>query len=319
MKQAVRLEVPAALDGARLDQALATLDPEWSRAAIQRHIAGEHVRLNGALPSRGAKTLVREGDIIVHSAPPEAPLELEPEAMPLSILYEDEDLLAIDKSAGRVVHPGVGRTRGTLVAGVLHHLGAESPELPGQSDRPGVVHRLDRDTTGVIVFAKHSRAHARLAAQFAEREVEKTYLAVLLGSMPPTLAMDTPFGRHPGDRKRFSSKVDEGKRAVSHFRRHEDWREASNASIRIETGRTHQIRVHAADAGYPILGDPTYGGRRLERAVKRSSKLAFPRPALHARRLRIHHPSRGEPLLLEAPVPSDLLELSQRWGGTWPS
>jgi len=319
VKDEARIQVPEDLDGARLDQALAALDPQWSRAAIQRHIAGDHVRLNGAPPARGAKTLVRSGDLIVHAAPPEVPLDLKPEPVPISILFEDEDLLAVDKAAGIVVHPGVGQASGTLVAGVLHHLGAHPDDLPGASERPGVVHRLDRDTTGVIVFAKHARAHARLAAQFAERQVEKTYFAAVLGQLPPRLDLDTPFGRHPRDRKRFSSKVEDGKRAVSRFVRLADWGPAAAARVEIETGRTHQIRVHAADAGYPLLGDAAYGGRRLERAAKRDPELDFPRPALHARRLQLHHPSDGRRLSFEAPVPEDLRGLAERWEGTWPS
>ena len=319
MKDEARIQVPEDLDGARLDQALAALDPQWSRAAIQRHIAGAHVRVNGALPVRGAKTLVRSGDLILHAAPPEPPLDLAPEPIPLSILYEDADMLAVNKAAGLVVHPGVGQATGTLVAGLLHHLGAHRDDLPGSSDRPGVVHRLDRDTTGVIVFAKHARAHARLAAQFAERQVEKIYLAAVLGQLPPRLELDTLFGRHPRDRKRFSSKVENGKRAVSRFLRCADWGPASAARVEIETGRTHQIRVHAADAGHPLLGDPTYGGRRLERAAKGDPRLAFSRPALHARRLQLHHPSDGRRLVFEAPVPDDLMQLAERWEGAWPS
>jgi 23S rRNA pseudouridine1911/1915/1917 synthase len=295
----LRLEVPAELDGARLDRALADLVPERSRARIQKDLAADAVRVNGAPPARGAKTAVKTGDLLVYRPLPPEPMDLVPEDLPLTIVFEDEHLLVIDKAAGMVVHPALGHPRGTVVNAVLHHLGRG----PSQGDlRPGIVHRLDKDTTGLLVVAKHPEAHERMAAVFKDRAVEKIYLAVTKGvPRPPRGTIDTLFGRHPTDRKRFSSKVRDGKQAVTHYVVQADFRSAAHVEVRLDTGRTHQIRVHFSDLGHPLVGDEMYGRRWSPPGLE-----PFERPALHAHRLAFVHPFTRAKLAFEAPVPADL-------------
>lgn len=306
----VALEVPAELDGERLDVALTRLLPKETRSRIQRHIDAGTVRLRGEAPKRGSKTVVRRGDRIEWSRPPPQAWRLEPEPVPLRILYEDDDLLAIDKAPGVVVHPAPGHLHGTIVHGVLHHLGATL--TAGPKERPGIVHRLDRDTTGVLVVAKNEQSHAALSDQFAQRRVLKTYLAVALGT-PPARRVETPYGRDPKDRKKFSSRVRQGKTAVTVLHVERTWGAASHVRVDLETGRTHQIRVHLADLGHPLLGDATYGGRRLARAAARDARLAFHRPALHAERLELRHPTSGASFVVAAPIPDDLRSLLRRF------
>ncbi len=308
----LELLVPATLGGLRLDRVLAELVPDRSRASLQRHIEEDAVTMDGALPKRGAKTVVPAGARLVYRPPPPAPLLLEPEDIPLTILFEDEHLLAIDKPAGLVVHPGHGHRSGTLVNAVLHHV-RQLERAPGDL-RPGIVHRLDQDTTGVMVVAKHPRAHERLSTAFAERRVEKRYLAMVRGApRPGSDTIDTAFGRHPHDRKRFSSRVQDGKRAVTHYEVLEFFPGAAWVQIALETGRTHQIRVHFADRGHPLVGDETYGRKASVVDPGNGRVLAtLPRPALHARRLSVPHPETGAMLTFEAPVPADLVALRER-------
>jgi 23S rRNA pseudouridine1911/1915/1917 synthase len=301
--------VDAAFAGARLDRYLADLNPEISRSAIQRHIELGAVMVDGAPPKRGASTVLREGSVVRYRPPPPVPTELLAEEIPLSILFEDPQLLVIDKPAGLVVHPGAGHASGTLVNALLHHvkdLGGVGGEL-----RPGIVHRLDRDTTGAMVIAKDDAAQAALVAAWKSGRVEKEYLAVVHGLPRPTAAtIETLFGRHPSDRKRFSSKVQSGKRALTHYRTLSSYPGAALLEVRIETGRTHQIRVHLSDRGNPVVGDPTYGGRRTTADPRTQAILrSFARPALHARRLGFAHPVSGETLRFEAPIPPDLSAL----------
>jgi len=309
-EDALVLTIPSALDGERLDVALARLAPEETRSRAQRHIASGAVLLNGEAPRRRSKTVVRAGDEVAWRRPPPEAWTLEPEPVPLRIVFEDEHLLAIDKAAGVVVHPAPGHAHGTVVHGVLHHIG--SALEAGPRERPGIVHRLDRDTTGVLLIAKDERTHAQLSERFARREVRKTYLAVALGTPPAEQRLETPYGRDPRDRKKFSSRLTHGKVAVTRFRVNRRLPGAAQLEVEIETGRTHQIRVHLADLGHPLIGDLTYGGRRLARAVARHDALRFPRPALHAARLELPHPASGDPLVLEAPVPDDLTTLLSR-------
>lgn len=295
--ETIALTIDERHDGERLDRALADLVPDTSRAAIQRHIERDAVLIDGELPARGAKTKVHAGQKILYAPPPPEPLDLEPEDIPLAILYEDEHLLAVDKPAGMVVHPALGHPRGTLVNAVLHHVRTlvRDPE----NERPGIVHRLDRGTTGIIVVAKHPRAHEAMAALFATRKIEKHYLAVTKGVPSPSRdTIDTFYGRHPQQRQKFSSRVTSGKRAISEYEVREAFEDAALVAVRLHTGRTHQIRVHLADRGHPLVGDDTYGRGR--------HRVAFERPALHAHRLSFHHPMTGAPIDLEAPVPEDL-------------
>lgn len=300
------LEIPETLDGERLDRALAQVVEGRSRARIQKDLEQGAVTVNGAPPTRGAKTAVRAGDRVVYVPVPAEPLDLVPEDIPLSIVFEDEHLLVVDKAAGMVVHPALGHPRGTLVNAVLFHV--QSLQVSGEDPRPGIVHRLDKDTTGLIVVAKHPEAHERLAALFKDRAVEKVYLAVTRGvPKPPKGTIDTWFGRHPTDRKRFSSKVRSGKRAVTDYEVKEDLRIAARVQVTLHTGRTHQIRVHFADRRHPLVGDEMYGRNRpLLDPDTGKERARFCRPALHAQRLGFVHPFTGRRIDLEAPVPEDL-------------
>ena len=234
--------------------------------------------------------------------------------MALDVLYEDEDMLALNKPAGLSVHPGAGRSQGTLVNALLAHC----RDLSGIGGvlRPGIVHRLDRETSGVLVVAKNDAAHLGLARQFARREVDKRYVAFVVGE--PELGQgtcDTLFGRHPTQRKRFSGRVRRGKRAVTRYQVVRSAGGAAELEVRLETGRTHQIRVHLAELGHPILGDRLYGGRRLGRIRDdglRALAAGLSRQALHAFRLSLHHPRTGEPLVFEAPLAVELVALRQR-------
>lgn len=245
---------------------------------------------------------------IEYKTPEFAPQAIEPEPQELAILYEDEHLLAVDKPAGTVVHPGIGHHQGTLLAGVLHHVG----QLPATDPvRPGVVHRLDRGTTGVILFAKTYHTHQRLAEMFKARDISKTYLAVTQGVPKPAAGIfDTLYGRHPHHRQRFSSRVPMGKQAITHYETLEAYPGAASIQVNLETGRTHQIRVHFADAGCPLVGDDMYTKRRVIRdPMTLDVCSAFARPALHAWMLELYHPVSGAELCLTAPMPSDMIQL----------
>jgi 23S rRNA pseudouridine1911/1915/1917 synthase len=281
--------------GRRLDVALAEL-AAVPRAQAQRWIEAGRVRVAGA-PARAAHRL-QEGEVLEADPPEPVAPSLEPEAIPLAILHEDADLIVIDKPAGLVVHPAPGHPRGTLVNALLHHC----RDLAGIGGvlRPGIVHRLDQGTSGVLVAAKHDAAHVALAAQFREHTVERVYVALVRG-VPGAAGgrVDRPVGRHPQDRKRMSVRTDAGREAVT------EWRVArrfaasgvSLLEVRPATGRTHQIRVHLASIGLPIVGDPVYG--------RGGPTLGLSRPALHARVLGFTHPRTGERMRFEAPPPAD--------------
>lgn len=235
---------------------------------------------------------------IVVEIPDATPAEPQAEALPLTILYQDRDVLVVDKAAGMVVHPGAGHHDGTLVNALLHHV----TDLKGVGGelRPGIVHRLDKDTSGVIVIAKHERALTTLQKAFASREVEKVYLAIVAGEPPDEGTFRTLHARHPVHRMRFTGRLKTGKTAVTHFRVKERLAGAALVEITLETGRTHQIRMHFSEAGFPLLADELYGTRS-------SSKLtAAPRLALHAHRLAFAHPKTGKPVSVTSPLPADL-------------
>jgi 23S rRNA pseudouridine1911/1915/1917 synthase len=279
--------------GERLDKLLASLLPDLSRARLQALISQGHVLVAGkpAKPSMRPKA----GAELSVEVPAAEPIELVAEDLALPVLFEDPHLLVIDKPAGVVVHPGAGVTRGTVVHGLLHQV----RDLAGISGelRPGIVHRLDKDTSGCLVVAKTETALRGLQAQFKARQVEKRYRALVHGAPPEEGELDTLFGRHPVHRKRFSSKVREGRRAVTRFRvlaRAE--KKAAWLDVELLTGRTHQIRAHFADKGWPIFGDSLYG--------RRDEVIA--RQALHAFRLKFLHPVTGAEIACEAPIPDDL-------------
>jgi 23S rRNA pseudouridine1911/1915/1917 synthase len=296
--------VPPDLAGARLDVGVARLSPDLSRARVQRLVAEGHVRLAGR-PAKAAHRL-RAGDALEVELPPPEPSGLVAQDLPLRVLHEDRDLVVLDKAAGMVVHPARGSPHSTVVNALLHRLAAAS-ELP----RLGLVHRLDKETSGCLVVAKTEAALAALQAQWKGRTVEKVYLALCHGALPPAGRLDTPYGRHPRDRKRFTGRGRAARRAITEWRRLEAFGEAASlVEVILHTGRTHQIRVHLAEAGHPLLADAVYGGVRrearlpAESAVRRAA-AAVGRQALHATRLAFDHPRTGKRLVLEAPLPAD--------------
>ncbi|TMQ11884.1 MAG: RluA family pseudouridine synthase [Deltaproteobacteria bacterium] len=302
-----QLTVDPAGAGERIDALIAATLSELSRAQVQRLIDGAQIRLNGAVVAKPGQR-VRAGDAITVDVPPAEPVAVAAEDLPLAILYEDADLVVVDKPAGLVVHPSLGHPRGTLVNALLFHC----TDLSGIGGalRPGIVHRLDKDTSGAIVAAKSDRAHAALAAAFAAKSrgepggILREYLGITAPAPPATTGtLRTLHGRHPTDRKRFSSKVATGKPAVTHWTVVEPLAGAALVRFRLETGRTHQIRVHAADHGFALLGDPLYG--RTPRPLAPAA-AALGRQALHAAVLELDHPITGARLRLEAPLPDDL-------------
>jgi 23S rRNA pseudouridine1911/1915/1917 synthase len=256
----------------------------------------------GGKPAKTAQRL-RGGEEVRLSVPAAVPVQTEAEDLPLRLLHQDRDLVVIDKAAGMVVHPAAGNWSGTVVNALLHRvrdLGGVGGEL-----RPGIVHRLDKDTSGCLVVAKNEAALAALQRSFKAREVDKRYLALVLGSPKASGEMDTFFGRHPKDRKRFTGKLLEGKRALTRYRVLEQLADAALVEVELLTGRTHQIRVHFAEAGHPLLGDATYGGRRQPKGKAALALEVIGRQALHAWRLGFAHPRTGKPLSFEAPLPED--------------
>ena len=306
MAGALSWRIADLLEGERLDRCVAGHLAK-PRNQVRRWIAEGRVTVNGR-PAKPA-TAVRAGDAL-ECWPPErrAAPGLEAEAGELAILHEESDLAVIDKPAGLTVHPGAGRDRGTLVHFLLHRF----PEIGGVGGaaRPGIVHRLDKDTTGALVVARTDAAYAALSAAFAERRIDKTYLAVVYGAPPACGRIDLPIGRHRHDRKRMQTRPG-GRPAATRYRCLETAGGVSRLEIDLETGRTHQIRVHLKAAGHPLVGDPTYGEARWKSlpGPPRRPLRTFPRPALHAWRLGFAHPRTGDRVEVEAPVPDDLRRL----------
>ena len=294
--------VPPEAAGQRLDIWLATTLPGFSRARIQALMHEGRVTLD-ARPARPSDT-TRTGQTLVVLVPPPAPAIPQPEARALDVVYEDADILVIDKPAGLVVHPAPGHPTGTLVNALLHH--CDDLAGIGGVERPGIVHRLDKDTTGLMVVAKHDAAMAGLTQAFQTGGVRKEYLAIVHG-IPPHLSgtLTTLIGRDPTDRKRMAVVREHGKKATTHYRIEEQFSAAALVLARIETGRTHQIRVHLAHLRVPIAGDALYGGARRDRNLP----LRPQRPMLHATRLAFAHPVTGLPLAFERPVHADMLAL----------
>jgi 23S rRNA pseudouridine1911/1915/1917 synthase len=304
------------LAGSRLDVALARLAPDLSRSRVQRLVAGGHVRLAGRAAKAAAR--LRAGEVVEVEVPPPEPSGAVAQDLPLAVLHEDRDLVVLDKAAGMVVHPARGAPHSTVVNALLWRLGAAASrgrrgQAPAAAALPrlGLVHRLDRDTSGCLVVAKTEAALQALQAQWKGRTVEKVYLALCHGALAPEGLLDTPYGRHPRDRTRFTSRAKGGHRAVTGWRTVEVFGDAASlAEIALHTGRTHQIRVHLAEAGHPLLADAVYGGARREARLPPESPVrraaeAVGRQALHAARLAFDHPRTGKRLRLEAPLPPD--------------
>jgi 23S rRNA pseudouridine1911/1915/1917 synthase len=301
----IRREAPVPLSaaGRRFDQALAEMFPDYSRSRLSGWIKSGAVTLDGAaVPPR---QLLRGGELVALQVELEAEVSSAPEAIALSIVHEDEHLLVLDKPAGLVVHPGAGNPAGTLLNALLHH-DPGLAELP----RAGIVHRLDKDTSGLMVVAKSLPAHTALVDMLSRHDVERQYEAVVLGRMVAGGTVDAPIGRHMGDRLRQAVRDEEdGKHAVTHYRLRERFRAHTLVQCSLETGRTHQIRVHLAHVNHPLLGDPLYGGG-LKLPKGASAELiavlrGFRRQALHAERLSFVHPVSGERLAFEAERPAD--------------
>jgi 23S rRNA pseudouridine1911/1915/1917 synthase len=277
---------------------------------VQRLVSSERVRVAGRVVK--ASSRLRGGEQIEVEIPPAEPSGLLAEDLPLAVLYEDADLVVLDKAAGMVVHPARGSPRSTVVNALLWRFALGAADAEGDLPRLGLVHRLDKDTSGCLVVARTEAALASLQAQWRSRTVEKVYLALCHGALAPAGRLDTPYGRHPRDRTRFTGKLRSAvRRAVTEWRTLESFgRDASLVEVRLHTGRTHQIRVHLAEAGHPLLGDAVYGGTRREARLPADAPLrraaeAVGRQALHAARLAFDQPRTGERLVLEAPLPDD--------------
>ena len=290
------------LAGLRLDQALAELLPEFSRSRLQSWIKAGRVTLDGA-PCQ-VRDKVLGGESVELLVVLEDQVGLRPQAIAVNIVYQDPDLLVVVTPTGLVVHPAAGNRDGTLQNGLLHY----DPRL-ARIPRCGIVHRLDKDTSGLLVVARSLRAHSSLVAQLQARSVKRQYLAVVTGLPVAGATVDAPIGRHPTQRTRMAV-TPRGKPAVTHYRVRERYRAHSLLEVRLETGRTHQIRVHLAHVHYPILGDPVYGGRlRLPAGAGEAlieALRVFRRQALHAERLSICHPGSGEQMTWQAPLPQDM-------------
>ncbi len=299
-----KFAVPPELAGVRLDVALSRLAPDLSRARVQRLVADGRVRLAGRAAKASAR--LRAGDALEVELPPPEPTAFAPQDLPLAVLYEDADLVVLDKAAGMAVHPARGTPHSTVVNALLHRLAAES-QLP----RIGLVHRLDKDTSGCLVVARTEAALAALQAQWKGRTVEKRYLALCHGALAPEGRLDTPYARHRRDRTRFTGRVKTGRRAVTAWRTVERFgQDASLVEVALHTGRTHQIRVHLAEAGHPLLADAVYGGTRREARLPpaspaRAAAAAIGRQALHAASIAFDHPRTGRRLEVEAKLPGD--------------
>ena len=296
--------VPPEAPRIRLDQYLAEMIPDQSRSQIQQWIRNGQILVN----NRKVKTgyLTRPDDRITLDAPSPRPDKPQPENIPLDVLYEDDDLAVLIKPAGLVCHSGAGNRTGTLVNALLFRMG---PIETGDPGRPGIVHRLDKLTSGLMVVAKNSWAHRRLSGQFKQREVTKEYLALVYGCPTPRAGtIDMPIGRDPQDRKKISNRAHKKRSAITHYHQEKSLEYFSLLRVRLETGRTHQIRVHLAAVGHPIVGDALYGGNR-GRSLPADWQAAvnkLHRPFLHACRLEFQHPRSGERLSFSAPLPTEL-------------
>lgn len=308
------LTLPPDAAGARLDRALADALPDLSRSRLQALIAEGHVTIDGRTEASASRKL-KGGETVSLTIPPLVESSLEAQDIPLDIVYEDEHLIVINKPAGMVVHPAPGSPDHTLVNALLAHCGDTLLGIGGEK-RPGIVHRIDKDTSGLMVAAKTDAAHAGLAAQFKAHTLERVYTALVWGQpMPPSGTIEGNIGRDPKNRKRMAVVKRGGKEAVTHYRTLArfgpvDRPAAALVECRLETGRTHQIRVHLSNAGHPLVGDPLYGrqtrhARRLPPGL-RDRLLAFPRQALHAGTLGFRHPVTDEILKFHADTPSDM-------------
>ncbi len=309
---AVTVTVPAAMAGWRIDRALAVLVPTLSRERVKALIGAGHVAGAAAAHHRDPARKVAAGDTLTIVVPPAVAADAAPQDIPLAIVFEDDHLLVVDKPAGLVVHPAAGNLDGTMVNALLHHCAGRLSGIGGVA-RPGIVHRIDKDTSGLLVVAKTDPAHEALSRQFAAHSVERVYVAVVAGTPVPAAGTVTgALARSSANRQKMAIVDDgRGKHAVTHYRTVTALVNATKVECRLETGRTHQIRVHMASIGHSLLGDPVYG--RTPAAVRDVLKSAgFARQALHAATLGFVHPVTQEKLSFQSPVPADITDLIGR-------
>lgn len=301
----LRAVIPANMAGERLDRALSRLFPDYSRSRLKEWIESEAVLVDDR-PAR-PRDAVHGGERVLLRAAMIEDAAWQPQALALNIVHADADLIVIDKPAGVVVHPGAGNRDRTLANALLHY----DPAL-ATLPRAGIVHRIDKDTSGLLVIARSARAHTRLIRQLASHAVAREYEAVAHGVLVSGGSVDAPIGRHPRERTRMAI-VAGAREAVTHYRVLSRFRAHTHLRLKLETGRTHQIRVHMAHIGHPLLGDPVYGGRlRLPRGATEALAMtlrAFRRQALHAARLSLTHPASGEEMSWQSPLPDDMQQL----------
>jgi 23S rRNA pseudouridine1911/1915/1917 synthase len=316
----ITVEVPPEQADERLDRALAALVPGRSRSQLQRLVRDGCVRVDGVVTARVSER-VRAGSRIEMTVPAVAPAVALPEELPLDILYQDEDLIVVDKPAGMVVHPAAGHGAGTLVNALLHAVGDLSGV--GGELRPGIVHRLDKGTSGVMVVAKNDRTHLALARQFHDREVDKDYVALVWGVVQAGRRIDAPIGRHATNRQKMSTRARRARAAVTRVIAASPLAGVTLVRVAIATGRTHQVRVHLSAIGHPVVGDATYGGIRRRCPAHLRALSALERPFLHAERLAITHPADERRMEFSAPLAEDLQQVlnslradQQRFGKT---
>ena len=298
------LYIQAKESGERIDALLARTVADLTRSGAQRLLEDGCVSLDGAAVKKNYK--VRAGDLFTVELPPPADLPLVPQALPLDIVFEDEDVIVVNKARGMVVHPAPGHPDGTLVNALLYHCGDSLSGIGGEK-RPGIVHRIDKDTSGLLIVAKNDFAHQQLSAQLADRSLSRVYEAVVHGSFrEDTGTIDRPIGRHPTDRKRMAVTEKNSRSAVTHWQVLTRYRGFTHIRCKLETGRTHQIRVHMASLGHPLLGDFTYGAPSPEKGLEGQ--------CLHARCLQFIHPRSGAAIYLESELPPYFREVLGKLG-----
>ncbi len=302
-------EVTEEYDGDRLDRYLAQIYEGQSRSFFQKLIRSGKVLANGEAVTKTGKS-VGTGDLITVSVPETRSVDILPQNIPLTILYEDSDILIVDKPKGMVVHPSPGHLDGTLVNAVLYHCADSLSGINGET-RPGIVHRIDKDTTGSLIVCKNDAAHEAIAGQIAQHTVKRLYRGIVCGVIQDDEGtVDAPIGRHPTDRKKMAVNEKNGRPAVTHYRVLERFERYTYAEFRLETGRTHQIRVHMSGIGHPLLGDEQYGGMNKDYAI-----AGLEGQTLHAMTIGFVHPTSGEYMEFSAPLPEYFEELLERLRG----
>jgi 23S rRNA pseudouridine1911/1915/1917 synthase len=310
-EEVLRFDVEPGSAGERVDSWLAKQDGAPTRSQISQAADAGFLRVEGKVVKPSYR--LRGGELVEFEPPKTVGTEhVVPQSIDIEVLYEDDAIVAVNKAPGMVVHPAAGNRDGTLVNAILHRYA--TTDWPGETERAGIVHRLDRDTSGVILVARTVAAHEALAKQFRERDIQKHYLALVRGKVPGPGRIEEAIGRHPRDRKRMSTASRKSRSAVTEYEPTESFEGATLLLVRPHTGRTHQIRVHLSSKGWPIVGDKVYGARANSRTSgrRRDALTEMPRQALHAWRIGFAHPISGEPMTVEAPLARDFLQVLER-------